>query len=94
MRRAWGEEVAAGGASGVSGPGVGTRGLDWTRPVLGFQQGVVSSKPGFQHEGLQSGLQALMLETTEDCKPSCWKPGLDGWDARQEVGAGSLSGTR
>lgn len=65
----------------MSWPGMGTRGFDWTRPVLGFQQGVVSSKPGFQHEGLQSSW-------TQAAEMAGW------WDAWQEVGAGSLSGTR
>lgn len=58
-----------------------TRGLDWMRPVLGFQQRVVSSKPGFQHQSLPS----FQTQAAE----------MAGWrDARLEVGAGGLSGTR
>lgn len=51
------------------------------RPVLGFQQRVVSSKPGFQHESLPSF-------RTQAAEMAGWR------DARLEVGAGGLSGTR
>lgn len=71
------EEVSAGGARSVSGS-VGTRGPDWARAVLGFQQRLVS-KPGFQREGLQSSW-------TQPAETAGW------WDARREVGLAASRG--
>lgn len=72
------EEVTEGRARSVSG-GVGTRGPDWARAVLGFQQRLVSSKPGFQREGLPSSW-------TQPAETAGW------WDARREVGLAASRG--
>lgn len=51
------------------------------RPILGFQQRVVSSKPGFQQESLQS----FQTQAAE----------MAGWrEARLEMGTGGLLGTQ